>query len=216
MEDECDQHSKMFVTGNDRQAGDCNVSSVHWATQDQFFRKSLSDSDFVKRLCYRSSIIHSLKQSIKVLDGLVVEERDRQLSSLHIAKLKKSVRSSGAVFPAVKKSSNVTTSIQLPLQQHRHEDEKENEGVVVPTAASPISSSSSLGYENMDVQSSSHHIMANIMREASSVVQEQQRRTSALAENSLETRLFKNWTPQSYPIERKAQPSNNDGLYFQK
>ncbi|KAJ3282050.1 hypothetical protein HK104_011127 [Borealophlyctis nickersoniae] len=67
---------------------------AQWSEADAEFRKSLSDSEFVRRLCYRSKLISSLWQSIRVLDGIQVAEGDKRMAAYHMSQLRKSMRES--------------------------------------------------------------------------------------------------------------------------
>ncbi|KAJ3088938.1 hypothetical protein HK102_007591 [Quaeritorhiza haematococci] len=63
-------------------------SAIRWMQSDSEYSRSLSDSDFVRRLCYRSSLISALRASLVVLDGVLVKDEDRRLSHIHIQRLK--------------------------------------------------------------------------------------------------------------------------------
>ena len=60
---------------------------------DKDYVLTLSDSIFVRRLCYRSLIIYFLKGHLQELDGLCVSQRDTKIAGKHVQKFKKAMSS---------------------------------------------------------------------------------------------------------------------------
>ncbi|KAI8909902.1 hypothetical protein DFJ77DRAFT_550344 [Powellomyces hirtus] len=65
-----------------------------WETQDEEFQRGLPDADYVRRLCYRSSLISVLKGSLRLLDSISTAEIDIQKAKMHMKRLKSSLRRS--------------------------------------------------------------------------------------------------------------------------
>ncbi|KAJ3396070.1 hypothetical protein HDU92_004195 [Lobulomyces angularis] len=79
-----------------------SVSSKKFTTSDGCFSEefldadhitAMSDSTFVRRLCYRSSVIHHCLK-LRILDLINISQKDRKLSLLHVDKLKKVLKNS--------------------------------------------------------------------------------------------------------------------------
>ena len=84
-----------------------NESEV-WQQTDSHFASRLEDSVLVRRWIYRGFLIHMLRDSIRMLDGLTVGDREKKESSKRYKKLaKKYKKSSSPVAPA-------TTIIKKP------------------------------------------------------------------------------------------------------
>ncbi|KAJ3208920.1 hypothetical protein HDU67_006480 [Dinochytrium kinnereticum] len=75
---------------------------VVWAKRDAIFRSSLTDSDFVKRACYRSTLIAHHGHTLISLDNLEITERDRQRSVRYIRKVKEAVKRGPHPSPPLK------------------------------------------------------------------------------------------------------------------
>ncbi|KAI8999327.1 hypothetical protein BC832DRAFT_594773 [Gaertneriomyces semiglobifer] len=63
-----------------------------WDDAERKFRQALSDQDYVRRACYRSTIICSLRGSLKRLDQLATDDKHKRIAKYHMKKLKSSLR----------------------------------------------------------------------------------------------------------------------------
>ncbi|KAJ3098072.1 hypothetical protein HDU97_004331 [Phlyctochytrium planicorne] len=63
-----------------------------WEKRDSSFRAALNDSDFVRRACYRNTIIARLGSSLAVLDCIEVTEQDKRKAARFFAKLKANLK----------------------------------------------------------------------------------------------------------------------------
>lgn len=66
-----------------------SLSDDNNSKTDKLFIKSLNDEDYVRRLVYRSTLIHTLKQPLEVLDGVVITETEWKKTERVVLKLKK-------------------------------------------------------------------------------------------------------------------------------
>ncbi|KAI8815619.1 uncharacterized protein EV422DRAFT_548766 [Fimicolochytrium jonesii] len=75
-------------------ARDPTISAASpWRTRDEHFtRKQLSDADYIRRLCYRSHVVHVLRRSLRWLDGAVVDERERWGAKEKVRRVRDAVR----------------------------------------------------------------------------------------------------------------------------
>lgn len=62
-----------------------------WLRLDDHYRQSLQDNDFVRRLCYRATLIDLLSVTIRILDGIPVTEREKRDARNRVAKLRQRV-----------------------------------------------------------------------------------------------------------------------------
>ncbi|KAJ3179033.1 hypothetical protein HDU85_004988 [Gaertneriomyces sp. JEL0708] len=63
-----------------------------WDEAERKFRQALSDQDYVRRACYRSTIICSLRGSLRRLDQLATDDKHKRIAKYHMKKLKSSLR----------------------------------------------------------------------------------------------------------------------------
>ncbi|KNC99252.1 hypothetical protein, variant [Spizellomyces punctatus DAOM BR117] len=70
------------------------LDESQWLTSDELFRKQLNDADFVRRTCYRSSLISILRGSLRSLDNIATGEPDKKVAKYQMSRLKSSLRRS--------------------------------------------------------------------------------------------------------------------------
>ena len=64
-----------------------------WPKMVEQYVSTLNDTSFVKRLCYRSAMLHGLSKRLRHLDGLAVDEKEREKAEGYYARLKTSFAS---------------------------------------------------------------------------------------------------------------------------
>lgn len=67
--------------------------STAWPRQVAAFVSTLNDAAFVKRMCYRTAMIHGLTGRLTSLDGLLVDNGERKRAALQYTKLRASMAS---------------------------------------------------------------------------------------------------------------------------
>ncbi|KAJ3018908.1 hypothetical protein HKX48_002555 [Thoreauomyces humboldtii] len=65
-----------------------------WEDADEKFARSLQDADFVRRVCYRSSLIMALRGSLQFLDNISTADMDVQSARQQLKRVKSSMKDS--------------------------------------------------------------------------------------------------------------------------
>ena len=100
-----------------------NVSERIWHSIDTDFIPNMKDCLFVKRLCYRSSIINSCKKTIRVLDGLVISQAEINDSLKYVERLKKAVKKSKDTNSCKPKNIEQLKNIEIEKMTKYHDKE---------------------------------------------------------------------------------------------
>ena len=86
--------------------GESDADESTWLLQDHKFIKSMNDVTYIRRLCYRSTLIFNCSTCLIRLDGVSISEDDRRESREQYTKIRESVR----------RNSHIASTANIPKQ----------------------------------------------------------------------------------------------------
>lgn len=120
--------------GVDRQASaERTKEEEKWMRQDDQYKRTLADTDFVRRLCYRATLVDLLSQTIRILDGIPVTEREKRDAGTRVAKLRQRAEiTRGSTLPTPNAGKSVKLGLATPASAPAANRNMWTPGVVTP------------------------------------------------------------------------------------